>query len=315
VEFGFLDDMASDLIQLLTFVKYSIRASVFLVVCFNAAIVVAQPAIQTAMPVKKGQANLVIGSAKDVAFQLEVRQIALDQVLTTIQAKTGVPIHYSVLPVGLATATCVGSNLKPVLDCLLNRKADLIVRYQWDAVKERNTDQVVEAWVLDSRLDDKGASDNCKASVNNASQSSLTFSQSQNDDELGLQYTEQLIKRAQSEDKEERADAIGQLLTASHERDDDINMLLEQALNDSDALVRARAISSYTNRVGGNRAVEAIQDALHDSSADVRLQAVDSIGNDAALLQQAINDSDQAIRDLAAMKLETLTDKNPDKSE
>ena len=50
----------------------------------------------------------------------------------------------------------------------------------------------------------------------------------------------------------------------------------------------------------------AIREALHDISADVRRMAVDGITDDIGLLQEAINDSDESIRDLAAMKLEDL---------
>jgi HEAT repeat protein len=53
-----------------------------------------------------------------------------------------------------------------------------------------------------------------------------------------------------------------------------------------------------------------LQDALQDSALPVRLMAVDGLGTDEesiALLKQALTDSDQAVRELAAMKLKSLS--------
>ena len=77
-------------------------------------------------------------------------------------------------------------------------------------------------------------------------------------------------------------------------------------MTDQDDSVRAQAISSLSHREGSS-AAGAIQEALRDSSVDVRLMAVDSITDDNPLLQQAINDSDETVRSLAATKLEQLT--------
>ena len=88
-----------------------------------------------------------------------------------------------------------------------------------------------------------------------------------------------------------------------------VKAALEQALTDQDANVRAQAISSLAHREGSGAAA-AIQEALHDSAVDVRMMAVDGITDDIALLQQAINDSDETVRSLAAIKLEELTQGN-----
>ena len=253
---------------------------------------------------EKGVTDLVVSEDKGTELQLEVRDTPLAKVLESIAHKTKVPIHYSVLPEGLVTATCVGSSLKPVLECLLDHKADLIVRYRHDQDKPDNKEQVAEAWILGARLDGATAKKDCLAASPGTSSLSLKQKESEDDDEAD--QTDELIKAAQAKDPTERAEAIGGLLSGGREGDPAVKAVLEQALSDPDENVRAQAISSLAHREGSG-ASAAIQEALHDKSVDVRMMAVDGITDDKALLQQAINDSDETVRSLARVKLEELT--------
>ena len=252
---------------------------------------------------EKASTNLVISPDKGSELQLEVRQMPLEAVLKALTEKTQVPIHFSVLPEGLVTATCVGSTLKPVLECLLDQKADLIVRYPRNLAKPGNNGQVAEAWVLGSRLDGTTAKSDCSASTP-VDKGSITLRQDQQSAETDR--TEALLAQTQSKNAEERADAIGGLLAGGRKGDPQVKTTLEQALHDPDAIVRSQAISSYAHREG-NAATGAIQEALRDSSVDVRMMAIGGITDDVALLQQAVNDSDETIRALVALKLERLT--------
>lgn len=252
----------------------------------------------------KAVTDLVVSEDKGTELQLEVRDTPLAKVLESIAHKTKVPIHYSVLPEGLVTATCVGSSLKPVLECLLDRKADLIVRYRHGPDKPDNKEQVAEAWILGARLDGATAKKDCLAASPGTSSLSLKQKESEDDDETD--QTDELIKAAQAKDPTERAEAIGGLLSGGREGDPAVKAVLEQALTDPDENVRAQAISSLAHREGSG-ASAAIQEALHDKSVDVRMMAVDGITDDKALLQQAINDSDETVRSLARVKLEELT--------
>jgi hypothetical protein len=252
----------------------------------------------------KAVTDLVVSEDKGTELQLEVRDTPLAKVLESIAHKTKVPIHYSVLPEGLVTATCVGSSLKPVLECLLDRKADLIVRYRHGRDKPDNKEQVAEAWILGARLDGATAKKDCLAASPGTSSLSLKQKESEDDDETD--QTDELIKAAQAKDPTERAEAIGGLLSGGREGDPAVKAVLEQALTDPDENVRAQAISSLAHREGSG-ASAAIQEALHDKSVDVRMMAVDGITDDKALLQQAINDSDETVRSLARVKLEELT--------
>ena len=261
----------------------------------------------------KALTDLVISDNKGSEMQLEVRQMPLAQVLDAIAGKTHVPIHYSVLPEGLVTATCVGSTLEKVLECLLDRKADLIVSYSRDPAKVDSKGQVAEAWVLGSRLASSSTTANCVAiSGQTADKGSLMLRQNEQNAqnaEAEPDQTNELLKSAQSKNPVERAEAIGALLADGRKDDPEVKAALEKALTDQDANVRAQAISSLAHREGSG-AAGAIQEALRDSSVDVRMMAVDGITDDIPMLQQAINDSDETVRSLAAIKLEELTQGN-----
>ena len=250
----------------------------------------------------KADNSLIMGSEKGAEFQLNVRDLPLSSVLENISSKTKVPIHYSVLPKGLVTATCVGSSLKKVIECLLDRKADLIVSYLNGADENASNGQLSEAWVLGSSLGDSAVQTDCTA-MNGKSISLLNFEQNQAS--LEFDQTDALITSAQSKDSATRAEAISALLAEGRPGDPVVKATLEHALNDENENVRAQAISTLAHREG-HAATQAIQEAMHDKSVDVRTMAVDSIIDDTALLQQAINDSDETIRILAATKLDGL---------
>ena len=86
-------------------------------------------------------------------LQLEVRQASLKQVLDKIAGDTGLVIHYSVLPEGSVTATCAGTTLKQVLECLLDHKADLVFRYPGASSRSAAQIQPEEVWVLKTKFE------------------------------------------------------------------------------------------------------------------------------------------------------------------
>jgi hypothetical protein len=265
-------------------------------------------------PVKTPEAlnELVISDRTGSEMQLEVRQMPLAEVLDDVARKTHTTIHYSILPEGFITATCVGSTLKQILECLLDRKADIIVRYTQDQVKVDRKEQVAEAWILGSRLSSSPSTGNCMArSGQTANMASLTLRQNEankNQSADELEQTDELLKLAQSKNAIERKQAIGGLLAVGDIGDSHVKAALEKALTDQDPDVRAQAISSLGHLEEGG-ATGAIQEALHDPSPDVRLMAVDG-SNDIPSLQQATNDSDETVRSLAAIKLQSLTQTN-----
>jgi len=256
---------------------------------------------------KTATAELVTSGEKGSELQLEVRQMPLDKVLDTLVKKTNVPIHYSVLPDGFITATCVGASLKPVLECLLNHKADIIVRYSRDKSGSANSNGIAEAWILGSKLEASAGLQACAAPSDKGSLSLINKEQ-----ETGPKsdQTGELLKIAKSENANERAEAIGALLAIGSKGGPEIKAMLEEAVHDQDAYVRAQAVSTLTHiDEYKDGTAEIIQEALHDNSVDVRMMAVDGT-DDVVLLQQASNDSDETVRSLAEFKLQQLTQSN-----
>ena len=236
-------------------------------------------------------------------LQLEVRQMPLAQVLSDISKKTQTPIHFSALPDGLVTATCVSDSLKEILECLLNHKADLIVRYGESGVPH-DKEQLIEAWILGSKIDGTNTT-----TCNIANNTSLSFAQHNKESNEAPDQTEKLLKGAQLKDPLQRAESIGLLLSGGRIGDPAVKLALENALTDKDENVRAQAISSLAHREGAG-ATSAIQEALLDKSVDVRIMAVDGIENDKALLERAANDSEEVVRSLAIEKLNALNQSN-----
>ena len=259
---------------------------------------------QPSITKQKTKLDFFSTSHKGSEYRLEVIQMPLGQVLKRIEAETQVPIHYSVLPEGMVTATCVGSTLKTILECLLDRKADLIVRYSAHKFQSKGT--ILETWVLGSRLDGVVAK-NCPVPLEHNYIDASSLPENQQEEEVARLRTQELLKMARSENPEERASAIGAFLSEGGEDDPEITAALEHALTDEDGNVRAQAVSNLSRRGDSATNSAIVQEALLDSSPDVRMMAVDSITDDEALLRLAIQDSDETVRSLAALKLEQLT--------
>ena len=261
----------------------------------------AENVLKTPVPART---ELVTSKEKGSELQLEVRQMPMVKVLDAIVKKTNIPIHYSVLPEGFVTATCVGTSLKPVLECLLDRKADIIIRYSQNKSSPSNHNQIAEAWILGSKLEAVPSSQVCATPVEKGSLSLINTDQ---ETESKPDQTGELVKIAKSGNANERAEAIGALLEIGRKGDPQIKGMLEEAVHDQDANVRAQAVSTLTHLDEfKDGTTEIIKEAMQDSSVDVRLMAVDGITDDIDLLQQAVNDSDETVRSLATLKLEEL---------
>lgn len=227
-------------------------------------------------------------------FRLEVRQAPLARIVSLLQEKTGMKIHYSVLPDGPVTTTCVGASPKQLLECLLAAKSDLVFRYPRNS-KADSANQPTEAWILGAKYS-TGLTPVVEICSKQAEPEAKEAAEPNRTDEL-------LIK-AKAKNPSERVAAIGELLSEGRPGDAAVREVLEQALNDKDAKVRAQAISTYANREG-EKAFGALQEALHDSDAWVRQMALGST-DDKTLLQQAVNDSEESVRSLAEQKLKAL---------
>lgn len=251
--------------------------------------------------------RLLITHDKGSELQLEVRKAPLSDVLNEIMIKTGIQIHYSVLPNELITATCIGPTLKNLLECLFDSKADLVFRYQDSASGNTSQRKPEEIWVLGT---DFGSAHNqsaqCVQAVIPETASIPMQLDSAVPEQSKSETTGKLLEMAKAKDPADRANAISRLGMEGEADNDDIRRTLAFALSDHNAEVRAQAVNSLARREGESAGKE-LQEALLDSDSSVRLMVVDNAGNNTALLQQALTDSDETVRTYAAMKLAELS--------
>jgi hypothetical protein len=268
---------------------------------------------------KDGQ-NVVVGmmEERDGALRLEARQASWRQVFDRIARETGVQVHYSALPPVLITATCRGATVKQMLECLLGPNADLIFRYPRGPSGGDLQGQSVEAWVMGishgagqglDGVGDMGPCPTAGAQGDGGQPGPLDASTRTEPVAPDPELTETLVRMSGSEDPTERVSALSQLAVERPVDPGIAQEILQTALSDKDPNARGQAVYAVVRR-GGVGAAAVLQDALRDSALPVRLMAVDGLGTDeesVALLKQALADSEEAVRELAAMKLKSLS--------
>jgi hypothetical protein len=227
-------------------------------------------------------------------WRLQAQQTDLPQLLDKIAEQAQLRVHYSVLPATTVSATCIGGNVVALLQCVFNGSANIVSRKAASQAAKAAKDEI---WVMSSSM--AGANTVVSASCQNAL-ANATASES-ND------RAEQWLKLAVAKDTEQRAQAIAELTHADMAYDAKVRGVLQNALSDKQPKVRARAIAALAGREGEMAAAEQLRKALQDSSSDVRLSAIDMIEKDESLLQLAVQNSDQSVREMAQLKLELLT--------
>ena len=123
---------------------------------------------------------------------------------------------------------------------------------------------------------------------------------------------DKIINLAASDNPEERISALSHLAEKRQIDAGIVQKILQAAILDRDSNVRGQAVYAIAKQACEDLPL-VLEQAMQDSELSVRLMAVDSLGTDArsiALLEQAKEDEEEAIRDLAGMKLEALSATN-----
>ncbi len=219
-------------------------------------------------------------------LQLSFKDATIEQVLKKLTLKTGIAIHYSNLSIEQISSSCNG-DLKTVLLCVTGKGSNLIYRYN---NKLSNSGQVAEVWFLPLT--------NLSTPFKNTEEKNTNISVL-NDDSL-YANTSRLLQEAN--DPELRMNAIERLAIEGQLGDIKVYNLLKKTLSDANPGVRAQALYGLIRQDQENK-LPFLEQAMTDSSADVRLMAVDNSGDNPWILQQALNDEDSNVRDLAKAKL------------
>lgn|GEM_PF-4868635 len=126
--------------------------------------------------------------------------------------------------------------------------------------------------------------------------------------EPDLELTEKIVNLASSNNPEQRISALSQLGVKALIDAGVVQRILQKAILDKDSNVRAQAVYAIAQQECTD-VLSVLEQAMHDSELSVRMMAVDSLGTDERsifLLEQAKDDEEEAIRELAAMKLDSL---------
>jgi hypothetical protein len=229
---------------------------------------------------------------------LIINHAPLSKVLDVIAAKSKVSVHYSLLPTELISTRCVASHLKALLSCLLGEKAGFVVSYQLDFLKENQEQKPSEVWLLQLP---QSLSHSMPAIVNDASV------ENEQEATVVTDATEKLLEQALLPAR--RVQAISMLAHADRKDDVRVRQALKAAMSDEKPEVRAQAIFALAKR-DGDAAQADLKLALQDKNSEVRMMVVGSINNDRSLLQQAMQDPDANVRQLASLKLQSLAGTN-----
>jgi hypothetical protein len=245
---------------------------------------------------------------------LEARHAPLNLVLDQIASRTGVRVHVLAIPEPRISATCAGTVLEQVVECLFGPDADFIV----GAGAGSEHHKLKDIWVLGANLtlhDDRGAARNSDVCDNVSGQDPAPSRNPAQASSRGVipppdaEETAALVEMATAQETWRRLQALTRLGgTAGPGADERIRETLTAAMSDPDPDVRAQAVAGLVRQGEGNMTA-LLREAMRDSHAAVRMMAVGNVSNDAqgeALLREALADSDQAVQELAAMKLEAM---------
>lgn len=236
-----------------------------------------------------GRDSLFLRKTAANGYILQANNAPLASVLAEIADKTQVALHYTAASERRANLNCQGS-IETILACALGSEANIVFRYTADADSARSQGQAKEVWILPT--------------IPGPSQSQSTA-----ETQSIAPADDVSVFLEQAKDPSQRMQAIANLSMEANKGNMQVRAALENALRDKNPGVRAQAVLAL-RQTDDEAALQQIQAATHDLNADVRLMAIESLGNNRLILQEALKDNDQNIRQYAATKLANLNINN-----
>jgi hypothetical protein len=238
------------------------------------------------------------GSDMMKRYHLVVQDANLNSIVEHISRKTGVKIHYSVLPENMKTLKCTGT-IHQLLSCLLGPNLSMAVSKSAKKMSNQRIDFDEEIWLVgefEPLSTNPSLQDNVKADT------TVAVSDTEKE-QRKVEYIDKLLEMVK--DPKSKVQALAGLANAGNPEDMTIRQTLKQALSDENSGVRSQALFALVRREGEESATEALKLAMQDKSADVRRMAVEST-RDWSLLQQALQDDEPSIRQFAETKIKTM---------
>ncbi|MDO9163766.1 MAG: HEAT repeat domain-containing protein [Methylococcaceae bacterium] len=241
--------------------------------------------------------QLTLSKQAPDAIRLEARQAPLGKILKAIADKTGVNIHYSVLPDAPVTATCIGENVGQIMDCLLAKQIGLVTH-------KAQKDKPAEFWLLGSSVG------SCQAvtiepTAPPAEQSVIEAGDNSPPQASKEQTDAVLAELKNAKTVAQRNEALSHITMGADINDPGIRKAMDDALSDQNAGIRVQALATLSVMDKDN-AAQALNRALQDKDSSVRTAAIENAADNRELLERALTDRDASVSSFAAAKLAAL---------
>lgn len=226
-----------------------------------------------------GAQSIQLSHSEPATWTLELNEASLAEVFKTLSEKMEVPIVSAPPPDEPMTLRCSGPDVRAILSCLLGSGASLIYRRGLPGTHEGI------------------------GSVRILASSFLREPTKEANAELHREAL--ILEMTHSEDPEARADGYTQLAQLGGGNETLQRSVFHQGIEDGFGEVRAAALLGL-HQVDPQGSREEMVKGLNDVDANVRLAALDVIGEGAeaeGFLRQALNDSDDMVRELARLRL------------
>lgn len=226
-----------------------------------------------------GAQSIQLSHSEPATWTLEVNEASLAEVFKTLSEKMEVSIVSAPPPDEPMTLRCSGPDVRAILSCLLGSGASLIYRRGLPGTHE----SIGSVRILDS-----------------------SFIGAPNRDARADPHQVALIlEMVRAQDPESRADGYTRLAQLGAGNEMIQRGAFHQGLSDASGEVRAAALLGL-HGVDPQGSREEMMNGLNDADGNVRLAALDVIGEGAeaeGFLRQALNDSDDMVRELARLRL------------
>jgi len=238
-----------------------------------------------ASPVRSG-GQVTVDREPSGGIRLQARDVPLGVVMAALSSKAKVPIRFRQAPDRPVTISCHGQDVRPILRCLLGEKANLFVQYTPKGLSG--------VTVLASTFENNPNGDALAKLTEPASQPSG-----------GLPTLEAVQEKLRSGDADERALGLELLGRIENLEAATLRAAYEEGLKDPDGDVRAAALAGIAV-LDGARSSGLLSEAMNDRDPSVRLAAVDGMPinpETRPALEKALSDPDEAVRELAGLRL------------
>jgi len=274
---------------------------------------------QTPDPGSSPAFELNVESEQDL-LTIKARRAPWQQVFDEITRKTGAQFRTGTSRVGSVTVTIKSLPFRDAIQRLLGPQESFMCRYDGVAAPLGIKPGIPrEVWLLGGKkiaqsegpMKETTENKDVASILNDASNRNLVqnaageeISELTKESQSTRPEISELVEQAQNEDSSQRIQAISAL--GDRELTDEVvSAALRTALEDDDASIRGQAFQSLVMR-GGDEATEYIGRALNDSDPNVRIVAVEYVepnNHGISILQEALGDSDETVRSLAASRL------------